>query len=104
MKAAKLVWLTIGAAVCEKNAPVVPIDLELDLGHGGEPPHLSHVALRDGVVTAAGPPDLELVLANLDSKNFKFAFYFPQYFHVVSPRFSKTLSQIPKIAPFPFVM
>ena len=69
MKAAKLVWLTIGAAVCEKNAPVVPIDLELDLGHGGEPPHLSHVALRDGVVTAAGPPHSELVLANLDPKH-----------------------------------
>ena len=56
-----MVWITVGAVVCEKDIRVAPVDLELDLGHGGEPLHASHVALRDGVVTAAGSTQYELV-------------------------------------------
>ena len=64
-----MVWITVGAVVCEKDIRVVPVDLELDLGHGGEPLHASHVALRDGVVAAAGPSHPELVLAQFDSEH-----------------------------------
>ena len=98
-----LVWLTIGAAVCEKDVLVVPIDLELDLGHGGEPPYISHVALFDGVFTATGPSHPELFLPHLDSKHkFQISsshFNFPNI-HVVSPGYSKP--KVPNTKKWPF--
>ena len=68
IKVYQVVRITIGAAVFEKDVVVVPEDLALNLGHGGEPLVAPHVALRDGVITAAGPAHQEFVLAKPDPK------------------------------------
>ena len=55
------VLITVGAAVRQEDVVVVLVYLALDLGDGVEPHHPTHVALGDGVVTAAGSTQYELV-------------------------------------------